>query len=139
MSDLSDKEGGSSIRHVEPSSVRPSAPTDNPSASDAFNVVLSIPESIEVRMVDASALGDYEIWVFIASLLSNFAIGFVVAYTQEVKTNSSVATYVGWTAVAFLVLFFVSVLIAFGKRRALRRKGKRIALKNSGVAVLKDP
>ena len=44
---------------------------------------LSIPEKIEIKMVDASSLNDYELWVFIASLLCNFLVGFIVAYISN--------------------------------------------------------
>ena len=32
-----------------------------------LQVEVSIPKKFEVKMVDASSLGDYELWVFIAS------------------------------------------------------------------------
>lgn len=34
-------------------------------------------------MVDASSLNAYELWVFIASLLRNFLVGFIVAYISN--------------------------------------------------------
>lgn len=134
MSSLTEMINPTDTRHVEPSTIAPSAPTENPNASDAFNVFVSIPESIEIRMVDASALGDYEVWVFIASIISNFSIGFFVAYIQEAKAESAIAAYVGWTASAFCILLVISIRIAFVKRNSLRSKGKKISLKTSSVA-----
>ena len=119
--------------HAEPSTIAPSAPTQNPNTSDAFNVVVSIPDNIQIRMVDASALGDYEIWVFIASIISNFVIGFFISYVQEAKAESASATYVGWTTVAFSALLLISLIMAICKRIALRKKGRQIALKTSGA------
>jgi hypothetical protein len=124
----------SSPLHVEPGTVAPSAPSQNPNTSDAFNVVVSIPDSIEIRMVDASALGDYEVWVFIASLISNFVIGFFVSYAQEAKAESPIASYVGWTTVAFTILLIFALVMAIAKRMALRKKGRKISLKTSGAS-----
>nr|WP_225777344.1 hypothetical protein [Pseudomonas sp. Marseille-Q3773] len=127
---------GSSF-HVDPSTLKPSPPTQNPNTSDAFNVIVSIPDNIEIRMVDASALGDYEVWIFIASLVSNFVIGFFVAYVQEAKISSPTAPYIGWTTFGFFVLFAISVAMAIAKRMAMRKKGRKISLKTSGASEVR--
>lgn len=137
MTTYSNSAHGTSSLHVDPSNITPSPPSQNPNTSDAFNVIVSIPDNIEIRMVDASALGDYEVWVFIASLISNFVIGFFVAYLQEAKTASPTASYIGWTTLAFLMLFLISTIMAISKRMAMRKKGRKISLKTSGASEVK--
>ncbi|QVL18531.1 hypothetical protein KH389_24695 [Pseudomonas qingdaonensis] len=125
--------GSSTSIHADPSTIAPSAPTQNPNTSEAFNVVVSIPDNIQIRMVDASALGDYEVWVFIASIVSNFVIGFLISYIQEAKAGSASATYVLWNTIAFSILLAISLGVAIFKRIALRKKGRQISLKTSGA------
>lgn len=102
--------------------------------ADAFNVIVSVPESIQIRMVDASALGDYEVWVFIASLLSNALVGFLVAYFQAVDAHSVTVPYIGWTTAMFGALFLVSIAVAISKRMSLRKKSKKIRLTTAGAS-----
>jgi hypothetical protein len=110
--------------------------TENP-ASEPFNIVVSVPEAIQIRMVDASSLADYELWVFIASLISNFVVGFLVAYSQAIDSNSPAKTYVGWTLLLFVLLFAISLTAAIRKRLELRKKGRDIKLKTSSAATAK--
>ncbi len=85
-------------------------------------------------MVDASTLADYEVWAFLASLLSNGVVGFLVAYLQAVDSKSATASYIGWTLVLFIVLFITALATALVIRRKLRRKSKEVRLKTSGVS-----
>jgi hypothetical protein len=89
----------------------------------AFDVSLLVPESVEVRMVDASALANYEVWVFIASVLSNAVLGFLVAFFQSDESWSLLAS-----ALVFFVLFVVSASWAFVQRRQLRKRSRRVKL-----------
>lgn len=111
--------------------------TENPSP-EAFNIVVHVPESIEIRMVDASSLADYEIWVFIASILSNAAVAYLVAYDQAADSKSPSLSYIGWTATIFLVLLGLSITAAVYKRVQLRRKGRDIKLKTSSASTTKS-
>ena len=129
---ISEKEN---LQHVEADPFSQSQRTDNPISSSAFNVVVSIPDNLEIKMVEANALGEYEIWIFISSIVSNFAIGFFVSYIQEAKSESTIAGYVGWTTIAFFLLLLISLIVAISKRNGLKRKGKKIALKTSGAEV----
>lgn len=121
-------------RHDEAEAFSRSPSAENPVA-DSFNVVVSVPESIQIKMVDASALADYEIWVFIASLLSNAVVGFLVAYSQAIDAKSPSTTYVGWTLVIFIALFVVATVTAVYKRTTLKRKGRDIQLKTTGASA----
>ncbi|WP_157648210.1 hypothetical protein [Burkholderia ubonensis] len=118
---------GSARRHDEVDAFRKSPPSDNPSG-EAFNVVVSVPETIQIRMVDASALSDYENLIFVASVLSNAVVGFLVAYFQAVDGKSASSTYVFWTDFVFVVLFVAVVIAAWRKRSSMKRKAKDIKL-----------
>lgn len=120
-------------QHVESEQFSKSPAADNP-AQEPFNIVVTVPAAIQVRMVDASALADYEIWVFIASILSNAAVGYLVAYFQALDAKSPSTTYIGWTAVVFIVLFIATTFTAFTKRASLRKKGRDIQLKTTGAS-----
>ncbi|WP_422450691.1 hypothetical protein [Endozoicomonas sp. ALB091] len=53
--------------------------SSNPLAS-ASNITVTVPESVGVKLVDASTLGDYEIWSLLTSILSSAVVGFFVAF-----------------------------------------------------------
>ncbi len=97
--------------------------SDNP-LSDFFDVTVSTPETLEIKMVDATVLSDYEVWSFIASFLGAVVVGFGVAYLQATKNVTLLAT-----TVVFLVLFGVAVRMAYAKRKRLAAKSKTIRLR----------
>lgn len=103
-------------------------PSDNPDGPFT-DVIVNIPQNITVRMVNAIALDDYEIWVFISSLICNFFVGFAVAYFQALEAKSANVAYIGWTTLAFAALTLVALFVALRKRMSLREKGKDIRLK----------
>ncbi len=118
-----------SVKHAEPQ------PTTGPASGNpvgkSLNLVVSVPEEITIRMVDASALSDYEMWVFLASILSNAVVGFIVATVQAFDSSAANRTQLLWTAIAFGVLFLATAGRALGKRCGLTRGGKNIRLKAS--------
>ena len=77
-----------------------------------MNINLNLPEKIDITMVEAKSLGDFELWTFLVSLMSNFLVGFSVAWastpeaTKEMQSNKSVY---GCVSLCFLIL-----LILFG-------------------------
>ncbi len=96
----------------------------------SLNITLSVPEVIEIKMVDATALSDYEIWFFISSLLFGFFTAFVVPFIQSLQSSSSnIDWLLGGNTLAFFLLFAVSVFVALLKRRKLQRKSKSVELK----------
>ena len=118
---------------VEVEDFKGSPPAANTAVGAFTDIVVNVPSSITVRMVNASALEDYEIWVFISSLLSNAVVGFLIAYFQALDGNSPSKGFAGWTTVVFSILFFVSVSVAIRKRMQLREKGKNIKLRTSAA------
>ena len=104
--------------------------SENPSSGD-FNISLSIPKQIEVRMVDASTLSDYEVWFFASSSLLSFVVGFTVAFSQE--SDPKAKGIYGVVTLIFAVLLLACLIMTFVKRYYLRKKGKTVLLKTSRV------
>lgn len=100
----------------------------NPLAQ-SLNFTVSIPETIEVKMVDASILADYEIWFFISSILASAVMGFLVAFFQD--TTKLILLY---NDIVFLLLFIVAVVFAITKRNKLRNKSKTFKLIATEIA-----
>lgn len=87
---------------------------------------LSIPEKIEIKMVDASSLNDYELWVFIASLLCNFLVGFIVAYiSNTIPERESLYIVI---SIIFGLLFVLSVFEVYQKRKKMSIEKKVIKM-----------
>jgi hypothetical protein len=89
-----------------------------------LTVSLSIPKSIDVPLVNASVLSDYEAWIFVASVLANAVVGFLVAGLPN-KDGSLLAI-----TLMFSILFVVAIMMAFSKRRQMRKKTKRLTLRS---------
>lgn len=87
---------------------------------------LSIPEKIEIKMVDASSLNDYELWVFIASLLCNFLVGFIVAYISNTIPEREFL-YIT-ISVIFGLLFAFSIFEVYQKRKKMSIEKKVIKM-----------
>ncbi len=115
-------------KHAETPLGTPTTSRGNP-VSRSLNVVVSVPESIEVRMVDASALSDYEVWFFISSILASAVIGFLVAFIQALNVNATNSVQLGYTTLVFFIIFVVALVTTLCKRHVLRRKGRSIRLK----------
>ena len=99
--------------------------------SKSLNVVVSVPEAIEIRMVNASSLSDYEMWVFLASVLSNAVVGFVVATIQAYDANATNARQLLMTGVVFAILFVATGIKAVTQRCTVTKTGRTIKLKAS--------
>ena len=105
--------------------------------STGLNVLVSIPSSIEIKMVDATSLSDYEIWFFGSGALLSVLTGFLVAYIQE--GVAAVAKVLGVAALVFLVLFIFCLIMTFVKRHAVRKKGQTFRLKTSNIIEETNP
>lgn len=89
----------------------------------ALKVNVSVPETLEVPLIEASVLADYEAWFFIASVLANAVVGFLVA-GLEGKSISLLAT-----ALVFSILFAVALIMAMVKRNKLRKRRQTVTLR----------
>jgi predicted permease len=108
--------------------------TENPFAS-SFAFQLTIPP-IEVEMVNASGLSDYEVWLFVASLVFSFTVGFFVAYAQsfhKVGTGQESDGTFLVVAILFLVLFFVFFGRALTIRLRLRKNARSYKMSATNV------
>ena|SRR5205809_2240610 len=103
------------------------SPKENPIAK-GLSVTVSVPETIEIRMVDVSALDDYEMWVLLSTIVISFAVGFTVAFVQEPSK-----LYLLAVAILAFLLFVCCLSFALYKRARLRRKSKRVQMKVSEV------
>lgn len=92
-----------------------------------FSLNISFPEVVKIRMVDASALADYEVLLIVASLCSNAFFGFLVAYLTDAKKTVLVAANSG----IFGVLTFGFFAWALAKRRLMTRRAKEFKVKGN--------
>lgn len=109
----------------------------NPVAG-ALDVTLSVPQRVEIRMVEAQVLADYELWFFLSSLLFGAVVGFGVGFLQSVprhKIEPNADWSLLWITLVWLILFSVTLVTALRKRSALRSKTKSITLR----AVVDQP
>lgn len=107
-----------------------SEPSDNPYAQ-GLNVTVSLPETVDVRMVDASALADYEVLFFISSVLASAVSGFAVAYIQADDPKQAKLRLIFTTILAILFAILISWTLL--KRRSLARKSKTVKIQYAQV------
>ena len=100
----------------------------NPLA-EHLNITVSLPETIQVKMVDARVLEDYEIWFFISSLLFAVVVGFGVPFLQSCETAAGANTMLAANTGVFIILFGVSLIVALRKRHSLKCKSKEVTFK----------
>lgn len=93
---------------------------------DHFSVVVSIPQSVNVKLVDASLLNDFEIWMYLSGVLLNISTGFWVSYTQN--SNEVIDKNLLWTSICFSLIFLFSIIIAINKRIKMNKKSRNIDL-----------
>lgn len=105
-------------------------PTTNP--VEGWDVNVQVPE-IELRMVNADTLEEYEVWFGLVSIFTAAAIGFIVAYIQsddEAEQLNTLQPNVPHhpdktfllVAVIFLVMLIAAGIRAYLLRRAIKRK-----------------
>lgn len=117
---------------VEPN---PQSPVVTNPAKQAFNITVSVPDQITIKMVDASGLSDYEVNLYISSLAFGAFCGLLVATVQEGKSNSGLVWPFGvMTALTFLI-FAAFFLMALKKRSKLTKSGKEIKLETTGATI----
>ncbi|MBI2314284.1 MAG: hypothetical protein HYU77_17500 [Betaproteobacteria bacterium] len=120
MSDVPLEQPKQSDLVAQPSAVNP-AP--NPFAH-AASISVSVPEAVEIKLVDASALADYEVWVLLTSILSSAFVGFVVATLQA--DGQPVQRMMLAVSVLTAILLVVCAGMAISKRNKLTANKKRL-------------
>lgn len=91
----------------------------NPLAAN-LHVRLSMPESFEIEIVEASQFREYELWALVSSIMLNLSIGFIVAAaTNDVPERCSLL----WiTSAIFIVLFLSASLLTAKYRKKIKRE-----------------
>lgn len=123
-------------QHVEQVEVagQPEAPATTQSYNAPFAVNISFPEAVVIKMVDATALNDYEFALFICSLFTGGFVGFGVAYLQATDSG---AVFLVMTILLF-VAAFAFLVWALMKRRKMTSKLRAFKLKTGAVEEIKD-
>lgn len=118
--------------HVEPA---PNEPVVQNPSTDAFNVVIMVPEQIPVRMVNASVLEDYEFHIFVASLFFGATTGFLTPTIQELRGGTALGLpFLLMTGILGFA-FLATLGMAIAKRRALKAGSREIRLKTTGATL----
>ncbi|MDX3973280.1 hypothetical protein [Shinella sp.] len=117
---------------IEPN---PAVPVGANPARQAFNITVSVPEKITIKMVDASGLADYEVNLFISSLAFGAFCGLGVATIQEAKSPNGTAWPFGVMTALSFVIFGTFLAMALHKRSRLTATGKDINLATTGATV----
>jgi hypothetical protein len=126
-----------SEHHFEHDEVEQSqAPASQEPVSGDLDISLSLPATIEIRMVDASTLSDYEIWFFSSGGLLSFLAGFIVAWFQE--TDARASKLLGLVCLIFAALFLGCFLMTLTKRNTMKSKSRTVRLKTSKIGELRD-
>lgn len=117
----------------KPTANNPEGLSQNP-MYNGLNVNLKIPETIDITMVEAKSLGDFELWSFLVSLMSNFVVGFVVAWLsapESTTSNPSFKPIYGKISLCFILLFVVFGIILGFKIWQMHQSKKTIKTKLS--------
>ena len=95
--------------------------SSNPLGNE-LDITLQIPQNIEIQMVNAAEMTDYQVWSGIAAFLSNAVVGFFVS---TITNNISSLDVFLWVIVGvFFILMIVSGLMAWYKMKHMK-KGQR--------------
>lgn len=93
-------------------------------------VVVRVPESLEVRLVEAGGLGAYELWMAVTNVMTSLATGFFVAWLQA-DGSAPPAPEAGVLRVVFLLFLLLSAAsagITLVVRRRLRGRTRAIVV-----------
>jgi len=106
-------------------------PAQNPFGPASITVL--VPKTIKIKMVNASVLQDYEIWVFMTSILSSAFVGCGVAWQQAVDAKIPSAPAWGTAFIVFLLLFLITGGRALYRRSELSQESQEVVLNVSSA------
>jgi hypothetical protein len=103
--------------------------TSNPVEGWGVNVL--VPD-LEVRMVNAGALEEYELWFGLSSVFAAAIVGFFVAYLQSFRTTAQGVqendpTFL-WVAILFLLLLLGAGIRTLLLRRRIQKKSRSYSM-----------
>lgn len=94
-----------------------------PRITETPNVLISVPETIEIELVNSATLDEYEFRAYLASAFFTVGIGFFVAIVQSGPSFPMI-----FCGIVSAVLFGFCAKSARDKRRQLKQKAKKIRL-----------
>ena len=97
----------------------------NPFADSGSQMVLQVPKQIKVKLVNSSELSNLKIWSGLASLFSNFAVGFWVWSGQN--TTKELTTFLFVIAIIMSVITIIFFCLAFYFNRKLKQETSEIS------------
>jgi hypothetical protein len=90
--------------------------------------------AIEVKMLNASSLADYEVWLFVASVASSTSVGFLVAYFQSITDSTSGAdSAMLASAVVFGLIFAATFWRAVRLRQSINQEAKSVRMQATEI------
>lgn len=99
-----------------------SDPTSLDTLAETINVTVSVPQFLEIKLVDSSALKEYEIWSIQSAILSNVLIGIIIAIIQSRDWSPPLVIF----GLIFFVWLVISLIIAYKRRKQLQLNTKSI-------------
>jgi hypothetical protein len=119
-------------KHVEETGGGP--PTvQNAFGAPPFAMSISFPETVSIKMVDASALNDYEIMLAVAFSFSSAFVGFLIGAIQAKGTDRELIIITVMMLIAAIVFF----IWALAKRKKITARSKEFVIKTSGIEQVK--
>ena len=118
------------VEQIDVDEISPSEDSPDNTSGD-FNISLFVPENIEIRMVDATQLGQYEIWFSGATVILSVAVSFITAWFLD--TNPDTKPILGIVSLIFLAIFVFFLVMMLVTRHALQKKGTVVKLYTSRV------
>jgi len=88
----------------------------NPFVESGSQMVLQVPKEIKVKLVNSSELNNLKIWSGLASLFSNFAVGFWVWCGQNTKQEVSNFLIVAAILTTAITLLFFCLAFYFNEK-----------------------
>lgn len=111
------------VEHADVVAATSAAASESNPLAGSSELMISVPETVEVRLVDAGVLSDYEVWALVSSILSSAAIALVVAWLQA--PDGKGGAYLA-NALVFGLLLLVAGGTAYVKRKRLNSGVKRL-------------
>ena len=111
------------IEHADAVEALPTAASESNPLAGSSELMISVPETVEVRLVDAGVLSDYEVWALVSSILSSTVVAFAVAWLQAPDDGGG--AYFA-NATVFGILLIVAGTTTYAKRGRLNSGVKRL-------------
>ena len=121
--------------NLQPESASPVTPdaVATPNPMEGLGVNVYVPD-IEVRMVNAGALEEYEIWFGSASVLVATTVGFLVAYIQSFSEKDTHGNSIFLVVTILFFVFFLGAACRAGVLRLrIRRKSRSYPMRVTSV------